>query len=283
MKVDEIGQIIEESVGKVDSPNEILPFLRLYVENRHLSLTNLLLIFRQEPEIRMVCGEKAWNRMGRNIKENAVSVQLILPEVRTGERDSFRMVKGYGLDSTEGKEYRGNWKLPISNNEQITEAAGNDFELVSENPFVRIAVRFVVFEYFGMKHTIVKALFGRLNRMSMEEKYAFLKETIEKSRKLLDKLEGCTLSFNETAFLNDLLVSANKSENVQILELAAQSTENQEWREELVNLREKMAKIKAGCLAELYQRKCQRRLFSFPPVRLEMETPDERNGRVQDE
>lgn len=282
MKVDEIGQIIEESVGKVDSPNEILPFLRLYVENRHLSLTNLLLIFRQEPEIRMVCGEKAWNRMGRNIKENAVSVQLILPEVRPGERENYRMVQGYGIDSTEGKEYRGNLKLPISS-EQIMEAAGKDFELVSEDPFLRIAVRFVVFEYFGMKHTIVKALFGRLNRMSMAEKYTFIKETIEKSRNMLDKLDGCTLSFNETAFLNDLLVSANKSENVQILELAAQSTDNQEWREELANLREKLAKIKAGCLAELYQRKCQRRLFSFPPVRLEMETPDERNGRVQDE
>ena len=282
MKVDEIGQIIEESVRKVASPNEILPFLRLYVENRHLSLTNLLLVYQQDPDIRLVCGEKAWNRMGRNIKENAVSVQLILPEVRPGERENYRMVQGYGIDSTEGKEYRGNLKLPISS-DQITEAAGKDYELVSEDPFVRIAVRFVVFEYFGMKHTIVKALFGRLNRMSMDEKYAFIKEMIEKSRNMLDKLDGCTLSFNETAFLNDLLVSANKSENVQILELAAQSTNNQEWREELANLREKLAKIKAGCLAELYQRKCQRRLFSFPPVRLEMETPDERNGRVQDE
>lgn len=282
MKVDEIGQIIEESVRKVASPNEILPFLRLYVENRHLSLTNLLLVYQQDPDIRLVCGEKAWNRMGRNIKENAVSVQLILPEVRPGERENYRMVQGYGIDSTEGKEYRGNLKLPISS-DQITEAAGKDYELVSEDPFVRIAVRLVVFEYFGMKHTIVKALFGRLNRMSMDEKYAFIKEMIEKSRNMLDKLDGCTLSFNETAFLNDLLVSANKSENVQILELAAQSTDNQEWREELANLREKLAKIKAGCLAELYQRKCQRRLFSFPPVRLEMETPDERNGRVQDE
>ena len=282
MKVDEIGQIIEESVRKVASPNEILPFLRLYVENRHLSMTNLLLVYQQDPDIRLVCGEKAWNRMGRNIKENVFSVQLIFPEVRPGEREKYRMVQGYGIDSTEGKEYRGNLKLPISS-DQITEAAGKDFELVSEDPFLRIAVRFVVFEYFGMKHTIVKALFGRLNRMSTAEKYAFIKETIEKSRNMLDKLDGCTLSFNETAFLNDLLVSANKSENVQILELAAQSTDNQEWREELANLREKLAKIKAGCLAELYQRKCQRRLFSFPPVRLEMETPDDRNGRVQDE
>ena len=132
MKVDEIGQIIEESVRKVASPNEILPFLRLYVENRHLSLTNLLLVYQQDPDIRLVCGEKAWNRMGRNIKENAVSVQLILPEVRPGERENYRMVQGYGIDSTEGKEYRGNLKLPISS-EQIMEAAGKDFELVSED------------------------------------------------------------------------------------------------------------------------------------------------------
>ena len=63
MKVDDIGQIIEDSILKVVSVNEILPFLRLYVENNHLSLTNLLLLYDQNPKSRMVGGEKAWNQL----------------------------------------------------------------------------------------------------------------------------------------------------------------------------------------------------------------------------
>ena len=149
---------------------------------------------------------------------------------------------------------------------------GNDFELVSENPLVRIAVRFIVFENFGIKHTIVKALFGKLQRMSRDEKYAFIQEVIEKSRKILDDLEGWRLSFNETAFLNSLLVSSDRTENACILDMAARSTENEEWKEELILLREKLMRTKMECLAELFQRKCQKRLFSFPPVKLETDT-----------
>ena len=174
MKVDDIGQIIEDSIEKVVSVNEIIQFLRLYVENKHLSLTNLLLLYDQNPKSRMVCGEKAWNQLGRKRKEDAVCVQLILPEIRAGERESYRIVRGYGFDDTEGKEYRGDEKAPIKK-EQIMKFTGNNFELVSENPLVRIAVRFIVFENFGIKHTIVKALFGKLQRMSRDEKYALNK------------------------------------------------------------------------------------------------------------
>ena len=56
MKVDDIGQIIEDSIEKVVSVNEIIQFLRLYVENKHLSLTNLLLLYDQNPKSRMICG-----------------------------------------------------------------------------------------------------------------------------------------------------------------------------------------------------------------------------------
>ena len=271
MKVDNMGQIIEDSIEKVVSVNEIIQFLRLYVENKHLSLTNLLLLYDQNPKSRMVCGEKAWNQLGRKRKEDAVCVQLILPEVRAGERESYRIVRGYGFDDTEGKEYRGDEKAPIKK-EQIMKFTGNNFELVSENPLVRIAVRFIVFENFGIKHTIVKALFGKLQRMSRDEKYAFIQEVILKSRKILDDLEGWRLSFNETAFLNSLLVSSDRTENACILDMAARSTENEEWKEELILLREKLMRTKMECLAELFQRKCQKRLFSFPPVKLETDT-----------
>ena len=48
---------------------------------------------RRNPKSRMVCGEKAWNQLGRKRKEDAVCVQLILPEIRAGERESYRIDK----------------------------------------------------------------------------------------------------------------------------------------------------------------------------------------------
>ena len=58
-----------------------------------------------------------------------------------------------------------------------------------------------------MKHTIVSALFGELGKMAAEEKWVFLKDVRCTYKKILDDLEEHTLDFNETAFVNSLLVS----------------------------------------------------------------------------
>lgn len=61
--------------------------------------------------------------------------------------------------------------------EQIILELYIDYVLIAmenRDGLVRLAVCVVVYEYFGIRHTIVSALFGKLGKMSPEEKWEFL-------------------------------------------------------------------------------------------------------------
>ena len=66
-----------------------------------------------------------------------------------------------------------------------------------ENKLVKMAVCYVIYERFQLKHTIVKALFGKLEKMSPAEKWEFLKSVRSISKQVIDDMEGYTLDFNE--------------------------------------------------------------------------------------
>lgn len=139
---------------------------------------------------------------------------------------------------------------------------------------VKLAVSFLLYERYGLKHTIVSALFGKLGKMAAEEKWAFLKDVRCTYKKILDDLEGHTLDFNETAFVNSLLVSGEPVVVNRVFEQAVEKAGNEDLREELLVLKEKLMWTREGYLEELYRKRCQRQLFSFPPVALEMEAVD---------
>jgi len=143
-----------------------------------------------------------------------------------------------------------------------------------KNMLVKLAVSFLLYERYGLKHTIVSALFGKLGKMAAKEKWAFLKDVRCTYKKILDDLEGYTLDFNETAFVNSLLVSGEPDVVNKVFEQAAEKAGNEDLREELLVLKEKLLQTREGYLEELYRKRCQRQLFSFPPVALEMEAVD---------
>ena len=132
----------------------------------------------------------------------------------------------------------------------------------------------MLYERYGLKHTIVSALFGKLGRMAVEGKWAFLRNVWCTYKKILDDLEGYTLDFNETAFVNSLLVSGKPDVVNKVFEQAAEKAGNEDLREELLVLKEKLLQTREGYLEELYWKRCQRQLFSFPPVVLKMEAVD---------
>ena len=143
-----------------------------------------------------------------------------------------------------------------------------------KNMLVKMAVSFLLYERYGLKHTIVSALFGKLGKMASEEKWVFLKDVRCTYKKILDDLEGHTLDFNETAFVNSLLVSGDPNVVNKVFEQAEEKAGNEDLREELLALKEKLLQTREGYLEELYRKRCQRQLFSFPPVVLELEAVD---------
>lgn len=139
---------------------------------------------------------------------------------------------------------------------------------------VRMAVLYVLYERWNMKNTIVSALFGKLGKMTEDEKRDFIQTVLFLSKRIVDDMEGSSLSFHETAFINDLLVSSNIGEVRQTFELASQSISNEEMKLEVLLLMEKLSKSGENYLERLLKKKTERTLFSYPAMRMEIDSSD---------
>ena len=309
--------------------DNILPLLKVCAANIGLSYLNQLLIFNQKSNAEAVCGRKAWNHLGRKIKDDAVPVQILFPRFRKEiDTDSFTKaeyraeyvaVNVFDFSSTEGREYHAERKKVIFS-DRITQITGITWELVGsealeealeygmfdrerkvfclldncteeqrdrtiislyidyvmdmskiDDKLLKLAVSYVVYEYLGMKHMIVRALFGRLEKMETEEKLGFLKHVLRFSKRVIDDLESNILSFNETAFINELLVTDDKDVMYLQFQQIEVSLEHDELREELEYLALRLKNSKDGYLTWLLEQKCQKTLFSYPPPLLILE------------
>lgn len=312
----------KEIADKVTTREELLPFLRVCVENMHLSLTNLLLVYEQNPEAKAVCGRAAWEQLGREVKENAVPIRILFPKFNSEQDVEYHAVTVFDYDGTEGKALKTrNGKIAFA--DRITQRTKATWELVPEaalkdhldkgfydkerNTFcmsevctgeqqeiivlglyidyvfanmgiqdrlVKMTVSFVVYERFGLKHTIVGALFGKIGKFTSDEKWDFLKSVWQLSKTVLDDLEGHSLTFNEIAIINSLLTTDALEDVQRIMEQAAEVVRDEELSKELKLLKDKLVRTSKGCLTELYRKRCQKQLFTYPPVMLELENDD---------
>ena len=139
---------------------------------------------------------------------------------------------------------------------------------------VKMAVLYVLYERWQMKNTIVSALFGRLGKMSPNEKICFLKKVCYLSRIMTDDMEGDSLSFNETAFINELLQGTEIEEMKQTFEQAGKYILDEEIRQELFQLEEKLERAGECFLKKLFSKKMKKSLFSYPPVYFEYQEHD---------
>ncbi len=312
--------------------DNILPLLKVCAANISLSYLNQLLIFNQKPNARAVCGRKAWEHLGREIKDDAVPIQILFPrfrkEIRTdsftkaGCRAEYVSVNVFEFGSTEGREYQAQRKKVIFA-DRITQITGITWELVDsealaealeygmfdrerkvfclldncteeqsnrtiislyidyvmdmskiDDKLLKLAVSYVVYEYLGIKHMIVRALFGRLEKMEADGKLGFLKHVLWFSKRVIGDLESNILSFNETAFINELLVTDDKDVMYLQFQQIAASLEHDELREELEYLAWRLKNSKDGYLTWLLEQKCQKTLFSYPPPFLILDETD---------
>lgn len=139
---------------------------------------------------------------------------------------------------------------------------------------VKMAVLYVLYERWQMKNTIVSALFGRLGKMSPDEKICFLKKVCYLSKIMVDDMEGDSLSFNETAFINELLQGTDIEEMKQIFEQAGKYIVDEDIRQELFWLERKLEIAEESFLNKLFCKKVDRSLYSYPPVYFEYQEFD---------
>lgn len=316
-------------VEKVMTRDEILPYLRVCAANVNLSYLNQLLVYSQKPDAKVVCGRSAWKHLGRDIKPDAVPIEMLFPQIslKQGEggedfaiSSGYTVVKAYDYESTSGKE-PGSGKRTGHFCDRITAVTGVTWELVDKTALegsikqgvydrkrevfcllesctaeqreriaidlfidyvtermgiqdnvLKLAVSFVIHKYFGMKSNIVSALFGgKLGKLDLQEKQVFLKNVQRVTKYVIDGLDGRTLSFNETAFVNLLLVTDEPGEVDNFLMRVAERLEDEDFKEEIQDLRLRLGKAGEGYVARLFLRRKQKQLYTYPPEPIEMD------------
>lgn len=296
-------------------------FLRVMVENSNLGYDNLLLLYGQKPSAGQVCGRKAWEHLGRHVKEEATPIKLLLPRIRTGQGAEDLTVHVYDRDST-GGDVEENAVREVCYGDVITGITGATWELVEngmqdsmkkdhydvrenifyltreslenrqgqtevalyveyllgnkllDDPLLQLSILYVLYEHYEMKHTIVSALFGKLERRSPEEKLELVRNVQRISRRVIQDFEGYTLDFSETAMVNDLLVTDEAEEMWLHFDRVASTLKDEDRREELLGLKRKLMRTRGGYLPWLCRLKQEKAVYTYPPVPLELDNTD---------
>lgn len=147
---------------------------------------------------------------------------------------------------------------------------------------LRFGVSYVIFEHFHIRHTVVGALFGKLSKFTGEEKVDFLIQVRQAAVRVISDLEGYALDWEEAALVNDLMICENRERLFEILDKAASDLNGEEMGRRILELKNKLAVTRSGFIQWLYQQRAAQRVYSFPPIYLEMEREDflraERSG-----
>jgi len=318
--MEDLERQIRTLANELITKNTILSVLNTLSQNMHLSHINLLLVAKQRPEASCVCGKNAWRQLEREVKPDAVPIQILFPRIKESFR--YQVVNAYDYDSTEGRQWTDKriLKHPA---DRITELTGATWEIeqgsairdslekgfydkaanifyLSEggaaesghqtilalyveyvmtqlhlnDKLVGKAVLYVVHTYFGCKSNLVNALFGKLDRISVEEKLLYIKNVQRISRRIIEDLTVDTLNFNEIAFLNELLWGEDIEAACKLVWQAAVSIEQEDIREELTTLAEKLEICERQSFAEICSKKAELKLFTYPPVEVRMRKKD---------
>ena len=136
---------------------------------------------------------------------------------------------------------------------------------------IKHAVSYLIYEHFRLKHTVIGALFKKLGEGSPEERLAFLQRVCSMGDRILSDLEGDILNFNETAILNDIMVTDRKEELLNLLGQAETDLAGTVVERDILELKGKIGCARVGVTERLYRLRTEKMLYSYPPVKLDME------------
>lgn len=136
---------------------------------------------------------------------------------------------------------------------------------------IKYAVAYLLFEHYRLKHTVIGALFKKLGEGSLEERLDFLKLVCSFRDKIMSDMEGDTLNFNETAILNDIMVTDRKEELLVLLGQAGNDLAGTVVERDVLRLRDKIGCARPGSLERVYRLRTEKKLYSYPPLKLETE------------
>lgn len=352
-----MNQVMDKVAQSVVCKENIIGFLKLMADNINMSPMNLAMIYLQRQDAKMVCGRKAWKKMGYEVKENAIPIVIYVPLI-TEESEGVEFTEdgqaqvlkdnpdvvimeslpvfakefvpqnAFSLSDIEGEVD----ETPVMEEgfmDSIIEITGATQEIVPqaaingmiekgmydreenifyfsdeidisteygrelfnktalglyasyvfenydiENKSLFYAVLYVIYEYFYISHEIESPLFFGLDKLGLDEKAEFIVTVNFIATEIIMDMEGYALSFDETAFVNDLFESEEPEELWTAFDKVVHTLEDKLLKDEIEALKRKLMRVDPSKLGELYEMKVKKELYSIPPVKLPLDNKD---------
>ena len=127
-----------------------------------------------------------------------------------------------------------------------------------------MAVVYALCLRYDIPNDIHAALFSGLNRYKVEEKIAYLIAVGYLVTNLVKIIDGRTLTFDETAYVNALFSTDDKEEMIEIMRAAAFDATDEMIREGLLSFAEKLSFLPETEFKKLYEKRMRREVYSYP-------------------
>jgi hypothetical protein len=331
------NQVLSQVANEAVTKEHIISYLNVVRNNPNLSVLNQAMIYLQKPAAKMVCGKKAWENIGRTVKENARPIVLFFPSIHIAEApenistnekepvycNDYIPVNAFDLDSTDGniisdaapkhEPFADIIVDVIETSIEETTLTGNDkvkgYKFEKENKVfyisdacksdsernrilmdiyldyifdsyqitdkcLKAAIKYVMGEHYGFMHNIAEPAFSKLNQKTEEEKLTFLYWLQYFTSNIIQDFEGYHLTFDETAFVNDLLHVSDISKICVICDKSTFSIEDELLKDELQNMKSKLLRTTDDCLQHLLELREKQEVYSFPPYELQLDKTD---------
>lgn len=139
---------------------------------------------------------------------------------------------------------------------------------------LKAAIKYVISEHYDIPNNIAASLFTKLNEKSEEEKLDFLYLLQYYTSNIVQDFEGYYLTFNETAFINDIYDTANPSDIQRSFDKVILSIEDDFLKDELAGLRSKLLRADSECLEELLSLRANKEIYTYPPHEIKLDKTD---------
>lgn len=350
------NQVLKMVANEAVTKEHIMSYLDVVKNNLSLSVLNQAMVYLQKSTAKMVCGKKAWESMGRTIKEGARPIVLFFPTIQMREppeeyeidgvpqvvegtdvqihtkeavyANHYIPVNAFDLDSTEGNDIpdaapehepfmdtileitqatsefadikgvssiKGEYKKEnnvfyFSNSINPNDDRGrNEYEKAALSMYLdyiflsynlkdislQKAISYVLYERYGItQHNIEKPAFMKLDKKTEAEKLDFLYLLQYFTSNIVQDFEGHYLTFNETAFVNDIFSASDATEMWCLFDKVKLSIEDDLLKDELTNLQTKLMRAKDGFLEELLSLRSRKEVYTYPPLEIKLDKTD---------
>lgn len=137
---------------------------------------------------------------------------------------------------------------------------------------LKCAIKYIIYERYGIKHRIMSASFGQLNKYSIEEKLQFIFNLQYLVNGIVQSLEGYSLTFDETFFIKNLLYDISDLETSAIVTIdgIAESVDDVVVKRELAAFRGKLMVMDENSLFQVIEKSKTGEMSIYPPEAIEI-------------